>query len=129
MQKYSTRVQVKNEMEILNDFIKEVIKLYEDDFIIRISELRNNKGVSAREMSISIGQNPGYINDIESGKSMPSMNAFFYICEYLDITPKEFFDTEFSTMGKDLKEVITCLDKMPPEMFERLSYIIKALSK
>ena len=43
-------------------------------------------------MSLSMGQNPGYINNIESGKSMPSLCGIFYICEYLGMTPKDFFD-------------------------------------
>ena len=34
------------------------------------------------------------INNIENGINLPSMQAFFYICEYLEITPKEFFDTD-----------------------------------
>lgn len=64
----------------------------ENNFSIRLAQLRNIKGVSARDMSLSLGQNPGYINNIESGKSLPSMAAFFYICEFLEISPKEFFD-------------------------------------
>ncbi len=49
------------------------------------------KGVSARDMSLSLGQNAGYINNIENGHNFPSITVFFYICEYLGITPKEFF--------------------------------------
>ena len=66
---------------------------YEKQFALRLSQLRTNKGVSAREMSLDIGQNPAYINNIETGKSFPSMMGFFYICEYLEITPMDFFDT------------------------------------
>lgn len=66
---------------------------YEKQFALRLSQLRLNKGVSAREMSLDIGQNPAYINNIETGKAFPSMMGFFYICEYLQITPVEFFDT------------------------------------
>lgn len=55
--------------------------MYEDDFPLRLAQLRNKKGVSARDMSLSIGQNHAYINNIESGKALPSMNTFFYICE------------------------------------------------
>ena len=51
--------------------------MYEDFFSTRLYQLRNNIGVSARDMSLSIGQNPGYINNIETGKSLPSMSAFF----------------------------------------------------
>ena len=35
------------------------------EFSQRLSELRINKDVSARDMSLSIGQNHGYINNIE----------------------------------------------------------------
>lgn len=57
----------------------------------RISELRNHKGVSAREMSLAIGQNPGYINSIENGRSYPSMDLFLCICDYLGTNPCDFF--------------------------------------
>lgn len=56
--------------------------MYEDEFPLRLAQLRQQKGVSARDMSLSIGQNAGYINNIESGKALPSMSNFFYICEY-----------------------------------------------
>ena len=68
--------------------------MYEEIFSIRLAKLRIKKGISAREMSLSIGQNAGYINNIETGKALPSMSGFFYICEYLNISPKEFFDTD-----------------------------------
>ena len=60
----------------------------EKDFSLRLAKLREEKGVSARDMSLSMGQNPGYINNIESGKSMPSLSGIFYICEYLGISPE-----------------------------------------
>lgn len=72
----------------------------EQDFSLRLAKLREEKGVSARDMSLSMGQNPGYINNIESGKSMPSLSGIFYICEYLGITPKDFFDTEIKNPTK-----------------------------
>ena len=53
----------------------------EKDFALRLAQLREKKNVSAREMSLAIGQNPGYINNIESGKSLPSLPGVFYICE------------------------------------------------
>ena len=51
----------------------------EKEFSSRLTFLREQKGVSARDMSLTIGQNAGYINNIETGKSMPSMLGFFYI--------------------------------------------------
>lgn len=63
-------------------------------FIKRLVELRMSKDVSARDMSLSIGQSENYINHIENGKAFPSMAVFFCICEYFNLTPGEFFDYE-----------------------------------
>ena len=63
-------------------------------FSQRLSELRIEKGVSSRDMSLSLGLSPAYINNIENNVSMPSMDAFFLICDYLEITPRDFFDFE-----------------------------------
>ncbi len=54
--------------------------MFNEDFSRRLSQLRTGKGVSARDMSLSIGQNAGYINSIEDGKSLPSMTVFISIC-------------------------------------------------
>lgn len=70
--------------------------MYEDFFADRIASLREKKNVSAREMSLSIGQNSSYINRIENKQTFPSMRLFFYICEYLEISPKDFFDIDIS---------------------------------
>jgi len=66
--------------------------MFEDSFYKRLTKLRLNKGVSQREMSLSMGQSEGYMTKIESRVSLPSMTVFFYICEYYRITPQEFFD-------------------------------------
>jgi len=59
----------------------------------RIVKLRIAKGVSARDMSVSMGQNVNYINSIENRKAESSLSGLFYILEYFEITPQEFFDT------------------------------------
>ncbi|MBR1497459.1 MAG: helix-turn-helix transcriptional regulator [Oscillospiraceae bacterium] len=66
----------------------------------RITRLRIQKGISEYRMSYDLGHSRGYINNISSGKSLPSMVEFFAICEYLDITPIEFFDDNIENPGK-----------------------------
>lgn len=68
--------------------------MFEDFFAERITSLRNQKNVSAREVSLAIGLNESYINRIENKQAFPSMQVFFYICEYFQITPMEFFYEE-----------------------------------
>ena len=51
----------------------------EEFFRQRLAQLREQKGVSARDMSLTLGQSESYINKIENGKAFPSMHLFFYI--------------------------------------------------
>ena len=67
---------------------------YMEWFPQRVAELRNQKGVSARDMSLSLGQSESYVNKIENKHTLPSMAGFFYICEYFGITPDKFFNTD-----------------------------------
>ena len=62
----------------------------------RISELRTKKGVSEYKMSLDLGHSKSYIQSISSGKALPSFSEFLYICEYLGVTPKEFFDDDLA---------------------------------
>ncbi len=100
----------------------------EKDFAIRLARLREKKGVSARDMSLSIGQNPGYINNIETGKSKPSLDVFLFICEYLGVTPSEFFDTEFSNPSK-INLIVDDLKKLNDDQLDIVSLLIKELNK
>ena len=58
----------------------------------RISVLRTKKNVSEYKMSKELGHSKSYMQSISSGRAAPSLNEFLYICEYLGVTPKEFFD-------------------------------------
>ena len=71
--------------------------MYEDFVPERLAKLRTQKGVSARDMSLSLGQANNYINNIENKKSLPAMQSFFYICEYLGVTPQESLMKEIPT--------------------------------
>lgn len=100
----------------------------EKDFSLRLARLREAKGISARDMSLSMGQNPGYINNIESGKSMPSLSGLFYICEYLKISPKDFFDTEAENPSK-ANELYSVAKSLDDEQLDNLISIAKGLRK
>ena len=102
--------------------------MYEDEFPLRLAQLRNKKGVSARDMSLSIGQNHAYINNIASGKALPSMALFFYICDYLNITPAEFFDLDSKNPEK-LQSLIEDLKKLNDKQLESIAEIVKGLAK
>lgn len=101
--------------------------MYEDFLPERLAKLRTQKGVSARDMSLSLGQANNYINNIENRKSLPSMQAFFYICEYLDVTPQEFFDAG-NDQPEALRELIAEAKKLDSQSMEYLLGIMKKLN-
>lgn len=100
--------------------------MYDSDFPLRLAQLRAKKGVSARDMSLSLGQNAGYINNIESGKALPSMGTFFYICEYLNITPSAFFDAETSNPEK-MDSLIQKLKMLNDAQLDSISTLIDGI--
>lgn len=102
--------------------------MYENFLPDRLAELRIQKGVSARDMSLSLGQANNYINTIENRKSLPSMQSFFYICEFLEITPQEFFDNKNSN-PKKMKEFIEEAKKLDCESLSHILGIMKALNE
>lgn len=95
---------------------------------LRLAKLREQKGVSAREMSLDIGQNAGYINNIETGKALPSLPALFYICDYLGITPAAFFDTDSSNPAK-LDSLLHNIKKLSDTQLDTLATLVNELTQ
>ena len=58
----------------------------------RITDLRLKKGVAEHRMSLDLGHSRSYMQGISSGRALPSMTEFLAICDYLEVTPKDFFD-------------------------------------
>ena len=94
----------------------------------RVAFLRNKTGVSARDMSLSIGQNENYINRIETGIMKPSLNGLVLICEYFGITLKEFFDTE-NTNPKALNELLKEVKNLDDDAVVDLTNFIRKVKK
>lgn len=105
-------------------------KYYFDEelFAKRLTQLRMAKGVSSREMSLAIGQSNSYINRIENGLSLPSMTGFFYICEYLGVTPAQFFsyDIEDPVASDRFR---AAAEKLSPKQAEHLMLVIDDILK
>ena len=101
---------------------------YSEWFSERLNRLRQEKGVSARDMSLSLGQSESYINKIENKRTLPSMTGFFYICEYLGVEPQEFFDVENAAPSK-ANVLLNELSGMSSEDIELLVTIAKRLNK
>lgn len=100
--------------------------MYEEFTQNRIAQLRLQKEVSARDMSLSLGQNNSYINQIENKKALPSLQGLFYICEYFGITPQEFFD-EGNAYPDRLAELVEDMKQLDEKALSLLAELAKQL--
>lgn len=93
----------------------------------KISKLRYERGISARDMSLSLGQNPGYINNIENKYNLPSVPMLLYICDYLNISPSEFFgEQDISVICSDILETVK---ELTPEQQLLILNVAKEMKK
>lgn len=90
----------------------------------RITELRLKKDKSENQMSLELGKARSYINTIVSGRAWPSMEQFFQICSYFEVTPEQFFDAEVKNPSriKELNGMIKYLDK---EQFDLVVQLVQ----
>ena len=101
--------------------------MYEEFTQERIAQLRMERNVSARDMSLSLGQNDSYINRIENRKALPSLQLLFYICEYFGVTPREFFD-EGNPYPRELNEIVQDLKRLDRDTLGHVAEIVKKLA-
>ena len=96
-----------------------------EGFAERLAQLRSAKGVSGREMSLSMGQAAGYVNNIENGNNLPSLAMFFEICEYLNVTPQEFFSYTRRGDSGELEEALQNLSSEDKALLLKLAEKLK----
>lgn len=94
----------------------------------RITKLRLQKGVSEYKMSYDLGHSRGYINNISSGKTLPSMTEFLAICEYFEISPAAFFN-ERSETPRLLLQVEKQLEKLDENDLSIVMSLISRLTE
>ena len=92
----------------------------------RITQLRMAKGISEYQMSLDLGMSKGYIQSISSGNALPSLKQLFNICDYMNISLKEFFD-ENPDQSKIQADILEKLSKLDTEDLDAINHLIDHL--
>lgn len=100
---------------------------YEQYLRDKITLLRLEKNLSEYQLSLEIGKCKTYIQSITSGKSLPSFDAFFDLCEYFQLTPEEFFSQD-SCSSRQRRRIRRKLDALAPEDLELVEQLLDRLS-
>jgi transcriptional regulator with XRE-family HTH domain len=100
----------------------------EEFFRDRLRFLRNERKVSAREMSLALGQNETYINKIETGKCSTTIASFLKICEYLNVSPEYFFNPEINNTILTDRDLLRIFHRLTPHQSEYMISFLKDLT-
>ena len=92
----------------------------------RVSEIAAKKNISFYRMSYDLGQCRSYMGKIASGEIKPSMNNFFAICDYFEITPVEFFD---SNINKETQSIVDLIMQLSESDKNTIFKVVNALLK
>lgn len=93
----------------------------------RLVELRERRKLSANKLAVDLGVSPSTINKIEKGRHQPSIPLLFNICEYLGITPSEFFSDVPAGLPPELKELLDGAETLTSEQLSKLVEFLKSL--
>ena len=94
----------------------------------RIARIRNAHKISARKLSLELGQSSEYINQIENGKSVPSLEGLFNFCDYFNMSLGEFFEDKFA-FPVEYGEIIEELNKMDSLAVNQILELLRLINK
>ena len=95
----------------------------------RLTELRLQKDKSASLMGEELGFGSDYIRHITSREGMPTFEEFFAICDYLEVTPEEFFREEQNAVPSKYDGVVAELKKLNQRDFNVVMECIACLNE
>lgn len=99
--------------------------LNEKAFRERMSQLLMEHKMSEREMSLALGNNPTYINQVVTGKTNIPLPEFFEFCRILGVTPAQFFG-ECNRSEKE-KNILTELGQLNQEQLLVILSVIRLI--
>ena len=101
---------------------------YQELFVRQLEKFRLQKGVSQRDMSLSLGQSEGFISKLTNPKAhnLPRMINFFYICDYFHIHPRDFFDEKIEHPSR-IRSLVKDLSELDETQIEHIAAIVRGL--
>ena len=93
----------------------------------RFARIRMAHGISARKLSYELGQSSEYINQIENGHSLPSLEGLFNFCDYFHLSLADFFE-ERSGYPVQYEKIVTELNKMDALEIEQIYELLRLIN-
>ncbi|MEI3614040.1 helix-turn-helix domain-containing protein [Pseudogracilibacillus sp. SO30301A] len=94
----------------------------------RIKNIRLSKGMNASQLANKAFISQSYLSDIEAGRTAPSLDKLFTICEALDISLSEFFG-DVPELPVDIIRLVENARQLEDEEIKLLSNFIELIVK
>ena len=98
-----------------------------DDYGGKIRELRISRGLTQNDIAGMMHVTPGYISNIENGRTSMSLRMLIYFAKAMDMSLDALvanIDPEYQVMTID-KEILDCISKMSNDDKVRLHKTLK----
>ena len=96
---------------------------------LKLKQLREEKGLSQKEVAQAIDTDKSYIGHLESGVKFPSLKLVERLCVAYDIPYKYFFDDALSTneIHKFTPKQKAILEKLNNKSEKQLDFVVSLL--
>lgn len=94
----------------------------------RYAKIRLAHNISARKLSLELGQSREYINQIENGNALPSLEGLFNFCDFFKISLSEFFEEKLN-FPVEYEQIIEELNKMDLLEIKLVYDMLKLINK
>ena len=99
----------------------------------KIREIRKLRGLTLEELSEKVGRNWSFLSQIERGRSIPSIETLFLICDALEISLSDLFEKHksipYKINSKTDKFIWLLKDANPSEKQTIISVVKQILKK
>ena len=104
---------------------------YHEVFLDKLRYFAENKSKSSDErISLELGMNKGYLNQILNKRKYPSFPAFYEMCQYFDVQPEDFFHESTTLMNEDKAFLIHKIDHLLQDLSnEELNALLLLLKR
>ncbi len=94
----------------------------------RYAKIRLAHNISARKLSMELGQSTEYINQIENGRCVPSVEGLLNFCDYFQISVGEFFEERFQ-YPVQYSKIIEELNQMDEQTVGKIYELLKLINQ
>lgn len=102
----------------------------------RIKKFREDKNMTARELSSKLKKSHSYINNIETGNSSLTIPAMIELCNTLDVTPNDLLQpflttnklTDYNNLNSENKAIVDSLIRICNQKQQKIGYISKRIA-